>query len=336
MAGQKGFMNFVDGPRPPGESRPTRIGSRRAPVKQGHLPCVGEAAALVVDEACGRAPAATSRRIGSRDPSSQWPELSFGSAMSSERILNSVCSASRTPSGRPLMDVTIPKRSSFRWARSVPESAVGDGAWWPARTAEQQASTQQAKTSCMRYIRPPGRDPMIGPRAGYGIADGGRRPAQRARRTLRPAPTVREDDTLRRLVVYPRRDLDIAKAFGFRMLQHLAAAPASHSLAGVSRERPHSRCARDNEEEAPPSRVASADCAPAELAIPHPHPVSGRRGTVLPSGKTIGSPAASRSTRLARNASAFAAIRASSSCAASWRRLSGDQPRSRAATYPAR
>src|SRR5262245_40220188 len=57
--------------------------------------------------------------------------------MSSVWLPNSVCSSSRTPSGSPLMDVTIWNRSSFTWARSAADNAVGGTAWLPATTAAQ-------------------------------------------------------------------------------------------------------------------------------------------------------------------------------------------------------
>src|SRR5688572_1664243 len=71
--------------------------------------------------------------------------------MSSDWLPNSVCSSSRTPSGSPLMDVTIAKRSSFTWARSAPDSAAGGVAWSPAITAS-QTLTPIAHRSRVRRI----------------------------------------------------------------------------------------------------------------------------------------------------------------------------------------
>ena len=48
--------------------------------------------------------------------------------MSSVWVPNNVCSPSRTPSGRPLMDVTISNRSSFTWARSSADGDTGAAA----------------------------------------------------------------------------------------------------------------------------------------------------------------------------------------------------------------
>ena len=56
--------------------------------------------------------------------------------MSSDPLPNSVCKPSRTPSGNPLMDVTIPNRSSFKWVRSSPGSAPVGAAWLARRSAE--------------------------------------------------------------------------------------------------------------------------------------------------------------------------------------------------------
>src|SRR5688572_33010449 len=88
--------------------------------------------------------------------------------------------------------------------------------------------------------------------------------------------TVREDDTLRRLVVHARRDLDMAKALGFRMPEHLAqrqrriaspALPGNDRIANVSETMRRKRLR--------PGLPAQTR-ASAELAIPHPHPISGQ------------------------------------------------------------
>src|SRR6187549_3739631 len=137
---------------------------------------------------------------------------------------------------------------------------------------------------------------------------------------------VGENDALRRQVVGTRRNLDIAKPLGSRMLEQRA-----ERLRGVAATpfRGHDRVA--NVAETVKGSASVPGCQ-RKLALPQNSPshiqirYPGRRRTELPSGNTMGSPAASRSTRLARKASASAAIRASSSRAASGRRLSGDQP----------
>src|SRR4030095_170749 len=75
-----------------------------------------------------------------------------GSAISSVWLPNNVCSPSRTPSGSPLMDVTIWNRSSFTWSRNAPGKAVGGTAWLPATTADQRL-TLIAQRSRVRHIQ---------------------------------------------------------------------------------------------------------------------------------------------------------------------------------------
>ena len=50
------------------------------------------------------------------------------------------------------MDVTIPNRASFTWARSAPDSAMGGAAWLPAATAD-QTLTPIAQRSRVRRIQ---------------------------------------------------------------------------------------------------------------------------------------------------------------------------------------
>src|SRR5262245_52226174 len=52
--------------------------------------------------------------------------------MSRVELPNNVWSSLRTPSGSPLMEVTISNRSSFTWSRNVADSAAGTGCWLAA------------------------------------------------------------------------------------------------------------------------------------------------------------------------------------------------------------
>src|SRR5688500_5570740 len=85
---------------------------------------------------------------------------------------------------------------------------------------------------------------------------------------------VCENDALRWYVVRARRDLDIAKAFGFRMLEQLAqrlrriATPPLPGHDGVANVAEAVRRKRLG-----PGLPAETG-ASAEFAIPHPHPVS--------------------------------------------------------------
>src|SRR5918993_1431709 len=111
---------------------------------------------------------------------------------------------------------------------------------------------------------------------------------RRLRELLHEHPAIRLDDALRRDVIRIRGEFDVAQAGLVHFVEEL--------LQGLRR------------------------IAPALLP--------GNRGTVEPSGRGIGPPAPSLSTRLARKAVASFAMRASSSRAATApATLSGDQPR---------
>src|SRR5688572_2308917 len=72
--------------------------------------------------------------------------------MSSVGLSNNVCSESRTPSGSPRIDVTMPNRPSRTWARSSVDSAPGAVAWLPATTTDQRL-TPIAQRSRLRCIQ---------------------------------------------------------------------------------------------------------------------------------------------------------------------------------------
>ena len=83
--------------------------------------------------------------------------------MSSSRLPNNFCSPSRTPSGSPLMDVTIPKRSPCTWARRAPDSALASVAWLPAAMADKRITLEldpEAKT----WLATEGYEPAYGAR----------------------------------------------------------------------------------------------------------------------------------------------------------------------------
>ena len=126
------------------------------PVKQRHVPRVSGAAPLVVNEAViDRAPrrdqpAARQPRIVDR---AGVLKLAPGSAMSSDGLPNNVCSSSRTPSGSPRMDVTMPNGSSFTWARSAPDSTGGCLA--AGNRGRPEAHANRAEKSYVMHPVPP-------------------------------------------------------------------------------------------------------------------------------------------------------------------------------------
>src|SRR5512134_859734 len=72
--------------------------------------------------------------------------------MSREPLPNNVCSASRTPSGSPLTDVTMANGSSCTWARTAADSEAPSVTWPPAGTADQRLNPT-ATRSRIRCIR---------------------------------------------------------------------------------------------------------------------------------------------------------------------------------------
>src|ERR671912_1576857 len=72
--------------------------------------------------------------------------------MSSVGLPNSVCNASRTPRGNPLIDVTTSRRSFFKWARNVSGRAVAACFWVTAITTHQRLTTTIAQQAANRAL----------------------------------------------------------------------------------------------------------------------------------------------------------------------------------------
>ena len=146
---------------------------------------------------------------------------------------------------------------------------------------------------------------------------------------------VGDNDPLRRDVVRARRDLDMAKPLGFRMLQRLAqrlpgisttALPWHDGIANVAETVRGKRLGPGL-----PAQTGTSENSPAHIHIRYP--ASAEQGSRPERDWLTGDLSINQA---GQKGIGIRGDRASSSCAASWRRLSGDQPRSRAATYSAR